>query len=650
MMNWSHRGAPDRIMIILTLGVLLLGVFIIDDYGEPWDHLLRYRSGYTTIEIYRNPFVAREGLDFGPSDSRYYGPFMVASANLVARLVNGLGCGCAPLTIHRYVYFTVFQLGVLAFYFLCKYVMNEWAALVAALLFGSQPLLFGNAAANAKDTPFTGLFIIAVLAGVWMIDSLRGDPPTRPMPSGGLLQCWLKDRQTMPSEIRGRLNMAWLVWLALLVVVVFFQQLIAQMVSNMVESAYHAESGTLLNELFSWFAVNQQAATLSSYQAKAVLLTGRLSWLLLFVFIAVLMLVAIQQLTRTRRLISTHTPAAIRNPRILLAGIALGLATSVRVLGPAAGGLVVLVCLLRRGVRRSAGPLLWYAAVAALITYLTWPYLWPAPFKHFYESLTIMSSFPHLGKVLFNGQIYPSDQLPVSYLPALMSIQFTEPVMVLALPGLGVMVARWLERRKREIKRSSLWLASALWLFLPLTMVLVMRPTIYDNFRQFFFITPPLFMFAGVTIETSLGGLRKRWMRILLVVLVLMPGIHHLVKAHPYEYVYYNSYVGGVHGAIDRYHMDYLGLSVKEAVEFLNENAEANATVLISGPYYEADHFLREDLKLIDARDHPGIGERMPDAYWLILNIYRQSGLVRENTGELFQVRLDDAVLVTVRK
>lgn len=649
-MNWARRSTPDRIMIICFLSVLLLGLFIIGDYGEPWDHLLRYRSGYTTIEIYRNPFVAREGLDFGPSDSRYYGPFMVAFANLIARMVNGLGCGCDPLTIHRYVYFAVFQLGVLAFYFLCKYLISDWAALVAALLFGTQPLLFGNAAANAKDTPFTGLFIIALLAGVWMTDSLRGDPETRPTPSGGLLQNWMKDRDAMPAQVKGRLNAAWLVWLALLVLVVFFQRPIARLGTNLVEKAYFAEPGTIAGRLFNRIAANQQAATLSSYQAKAELMAGRLSWLLLFALIIILLLAAFRQLPRTRLVISSHTPAAVRNPRILLAGIALGLATSVRVLGPAAGGLVVLVYLLRRGVRRSAGPILWYGVVAALTTYLTWPYLWPAPFKHFYESLTIMSSFPHLGKVLFNGQLYPSDQLPLSYLPVLMGIQFTEPVMVLALLGMGVVVARWLERRKTPMKNPSLWLAVTLWLFLPLSMVLVMRPTIYDNFRQFFFITPPLFMFAGATLEATLEGLRKRWMKIMLVVLVLLPGIYHLVKAHPYEYVYYNSYVGGVHGAIDRYHMDYLGLSVKEAVEYLNQNAEANATVLISGPFYEAGYFLRPDLKLIDARDHPGIGERMPEAYWLILNIYRQSDLGRKNTEELFRVKLDDAVLVTVRR
>ncbi len=637
-------------MICFTLGVLLLGLLIIGDYGEPWDHLLRYRSGWTTVEIYRNPFEARQGLDFGPSDSRYYGPFMVASANLVARLVTGLGCGCDPLTVHRYVYFAVFQLGVLAFYFLCKYVMRDWAALAAAVLFGTQPLLFGNAAANAKDTPFTALFIIAVYSGVWMIDSLRGDPQTRPIPPRSLLQSWLKDRQSLPPLVKRNLDLAWLCWLALLVAVVFLHRPLGRAAADLVQRAYYAQPGSLLHWLFGLIASNQQAVALSSYQAKAELMVGRLCWLLVFAAIVVIVIAAIRQLPRTRLFIVSHTPPAVRNPRILLAGIALGLATSVRVLGPAAGGLVVLIYLLRRGVRRSSGPIVWYAVVAMLTTYLSWPYLWPAPLRHFYESLTIMSSFPHLGKVLFNGQLYPSDQLPLSYLPTLMGIQFTEPAVALALLGMGVVTARWLERRKHDVRCPSLWLAASLWFFLPLIMVLVASPTIYDNFRQFFFITPPLFMFAGAALEASFDGLRKRWMRILLAAVVLLPGLYHLVKAHPYEYVYYNSLVGGVHGAIDRYHMDYLGLSVKEAVEYLNQHAEANATVLISGPYYEAGYFMRPDLKLIDARDHPGIGERMPDAYWLILNIYRQSDLYRPNADDLFRVRLDGAELVTVRK
>jgi hypothetical protein len=138
-------------------------------------------------------------------------------------------------------------------------------------------------------------------------------------------------------------------------------------------------------------------------------------------------------------------------------------------------------------------------------------------------------------------------------------------------------------------------------------------------------------------------------MRVAMALLVLLPGLYHIVKAHPYEYVYYNSYVGGVRGAIDRFHMDYLGLSVKEAVEYLNQNAEPNATVLIIGPYYEAGYFLRPDLKLIDARDHPGIGQRLPDAYWIILNLYRQSDLANPDMQDLFEVKLDGALLVVVR-
>ena len=49
---------------------------------------------------------------------------------------------------------------------------------------------------------------------------------------------------------------------------------------------------------------------------------------------------------------------------------------------------------------------------------------------------------------------------------------------------------------------------------------------------------------------------------------------------HPYEYVYYNSFVGWTRGAYRRYEMDYWGTSSKEMTEYINSIARRRATVL----------------------------------------------------------------------
>jgi hypothetical protein len=68
---------------------------------------------------------------------------------------------------------------------------------------------------------------------------------------------------------------------------------------------------------------------------------------------------------------------------------------------------------------------------------------------------------------------------------------------------------------------------------------------LYDNFRQIFFILPPIFLMAGVALEAIKN---VKW-QAALIVICLLPSAFGIVSLHPYEYMYYNSFVGGVSGA-----------------------------------------------------------------------------------------------------
>jgi len=69
---------------------------------------------------------------------------------------------------------------------------------------------------------------------------------------------------------------------------------------------------------------------------------------------------------------------------LLWAGLLLGLCTSVRVLGPAAGLLVAVYFLLRVG-RKALYPFAGYLVVGMVVAYFSWPYLWDAPFARYLE-------------------------------------------------------------------------------------------------------------------------------------------------------------------------------------------------------------------------------------------------------------------------
>jgi hypothetical protein len=271
---------------------------------------------------------------------------------------------------------------------------------------------------------------------------------------------------------------------------------------------------------------------------------------------------------------------------ILLPAVLLGFTTSIRVLGPIAGIFVALYALRNKG-KQAVIPLTIYAVIALITTYLTWPYLWLDAIGHFTESVHVMSAYPWQGQVLFNGADYPSTGLPYSYLPILLGLQLTEPVWVLFVAGLAATVIGFKEQR-------DLLILTLLWFALPLLYFIAARPPLYDNFRQIFFILPPVFLVAGVVFE------KIKWqaLQIALIALCILPGMIDGAQLHPYEYIYYNRFIGGEAGAFRRFEMDYWGTSYREAAGWLNANASANGTVWAEGPAHLLGMYLRPDLKL----------------------------------------------------
>ena len=89
-------------------------------------------------------------------------------------------------------------------------------------------------------------------------------------------------------------------------------------------------------------------------------------------------------------------------------------------------------------------------------------------------------------------------------------------------------------------------------------------------------------------------------LKTLVIVFLLLPGLIGIIKLHPYEYIYYNTLVGGAEHAYKTYHLDYWCTSVREAMETINSVAAPNSSVVIAGPTAAALPFSREDIKISD--------------------------------------------------
>jgi len=61
---------------------------------------------------------------------------------------------------------------------------------------------------------------------------------------------------------------------------------------------------------------------------------------------------------------------------------------------------------------------------------------------------------------------------------------------------------------------------------------------------------------------------------IVVILLLLWNPIRHIVKNHPYEYIYFNELAGGIDTAYGNYEMDYYYHSTREASEWVIANAE----------------------------------------------------------------------------
>jgi hypothetical protein len=176
-------------------------------------------------------------------------------------------------------------------------------------------------------------------------------------------------------------------------------------------------------------------------------------------------------------------------------------------------------------------------------------------------------------------------------LPVLLGIQLTEPVWFLFTAGLAAVVYRSI--KQREENRVLLALTTV-WLILPLIGFVVTRSPLYDNFRQVFFILPPVFMIAGAAFEK----IKRPALQAALIGLMVLPGIVDGVQLHPYEYIYYNRFIGGVQGAFRKYELDYWGTSYREAANYLNETAPSNAGIWVEGPAHILQLYSRPDLKI----------------------------------------------------
>jgi hypothetical protein len=578
-------------IILLILINLVIGLTVARDYGQSWDEPGNYRYAYHSLDNYYNLFHGLPVTNFNDLNLDQKGPAFFMLAGLFSRLLTAMLHGWSEINSWHLASFLTFQIGVISLYILVHRWMGNWAAFGSALLFSTQPLFWGHAFINPKDIPFMSFFLLSLTLGLWMVDHLfvpgqNDEIVYAAFPADQFKKDW--KQSSLVRRITAVTSL--LLWIGLGTVALTSTRAINDAIAALIKTIYNADAQSFWGGLFSRVAPNAGTIAVGSYIAKAqsifikweavlFILTGLL---LAVVFLRIISRSSSSLLTRDiLRPAGKATLRYLKSPALLLAAISLGLTTAMRLSAPYVAILVGLYALTKKE-KKSLLAFLPYGVVAILTAYLTWPYLWRDPIGRFLDSMTTMADY--------SVQSVESSRF---LLLKLISIQLTEPVIILFLAGIILSIINFEKDKFREPLLLILF-----WLLLPITIIIASQSSLYDNFRQLFFLLPAVFVMAAVALDILFAKLNKVWLNLAIIFLLALPGIYAGVRLHPYEYIYFNSLAGGVKGAFRHYELDYWATSYKEAAEYLNDVAPGNAKIGVIGTDLIFKPYARPDLRV----------------------------------------------------
>ncbi|MGE5642040.1 MAG: hypothetical protein ACM3Y8_03420, partial [Byssovorax cruenta] len=186
-----------------------------------------------------------------------------------------------------------------------------------------------------------------------------------------------------------------------------------------------------------------------------------------------------------------------------------------------------------------------------------------------------------------------------------------------------------------------------LWFLVLVAYVLIRKPAMYDGIRHFLFIIPPVFVFIGFAFEAILNRNATYWLRAVLICLFLLPGVQAIVHLHPYEYTYYNSFIGGTDNAFRNYETDYWLTCYKEAVQKLN-NTHDPATLYVHREAYIAGYYANKNIAVKELR---GAANEVHSGDYVLVNTRtNEDRRILKDVSPLIQIQRGKALFCIIKR
>jgi hypothetical protein len=243
----------------------------------------------------------------------------------------------------------------------------------------------------------------------------------------------------------------------------------------------------------------------------------------------------------------------------------------------------------RRTVRQRMAGLGALVVTAAAVVFLSWPWLWPAPWERLRIAYRTIRVWDLPMSVLYLGTVYPHATPPLHYF--VVSLAVATPLLFLIGAGLGVAtLAR--AGTEEDAGRRRLAAFASLW-FGVLVAAEAFATARYDGVRHLLAILPPFALLAGTGLDGLVATIdrmltRSGWRRVAALagraalLLAYVGTLAQLRAIHPYEDAYLNEAVNAaIPGhAEDIFELEYWAGSYKEGGAWLNQHVPGPAAVL----------------------------------------------------------------------
>jgi hypothetical protein len=223
---------------------------------------------------------------------------------------------------------------------------------------------------------------------------------------------------------------------------------------------------------------------------------------------------------------------------------------------------------------------LWTIGIAAasyFLALLFWPYALQAPFKHPFEALGEFSKLGVKIRVLFAGENVMSDQTSWDY--PLQWIWRTIPLFTLLGFVGSLVLSKKIFGRYQPLPVFIALFAAVF----PVFYIIYKDSILHDGWRHLTFVYPTMVVMAAlffVTVEEILKENKtgKYALYVVVGLMALEPAIF-IARNSKFPYVYFNTVSGGISGAFGNYETDYWGVSVKQAVDWLEEQGKISPSM-----------------------------------------------------------------------